>query len=552
MPEGESRLPRIALIGAGAAALAALALYLRTLHPGVGPSLDSMELQIAVLVDGVIHPPGSPQYLLLGKLAMAVFPGANRAYRLNLLSALAAGITIGFVFLLTYRLVSRPGKTWQSLAISGFAAMSLAIAPRLWYQASIAELYALNALYVASVSYFLLTWNQTKKGSAFWAAMALYALSFGNHTSMILLLPMVALAVVLTDPSVLFRPRTMIVVVLLVIASAAQYAIIPLRAGANAPFCNFCPSMAGLPSYLTGGGFKHAFFALPKREIVARLPESIGQANVQFMPWGYALGVIGLWELLRKNRQIAWVWIVGLAAEYVFVISYAIPDWHDFLTPCYVLFAPLIGYGVMRLLEAAFPPASQQPTWMRTTGSALTALAGAASVGITLLANLPVVDQSNLTQFGIESHALLEGASPGAWLIMPSPNSAAYYYSWAVRYTAFAEQIGEFSAIAPPELDPPPGPPPAYRSWASIAERLSTQGLVQEPKQVFLVDASDPRAADYALVPICVQGTDVIAGYEVVGVIDGNAIVPLVTSERWARIQNAAIRAGEAAHCPAN
>jgi hypothetical protein len=509
-----------------------------------------MELQIAVLVNGVIHPPGSPQYLLLGKLAMAVFPGPNRAYRLNLLSALSAAVTIGFVFLLTYRLVARPGKKWQPLVISSFAAMSLAIAPRLWYQASIAELYALNALYVATVSYFLLTWNQTRKSAAFWAGITLYALSFGNHTSMILLLPMVALAILLTDPSVLFRPRNVILVILLGIASAAQYAVIPLRAGANAPFCNFCPSLAGLPGYLTGGGFKHAFFALPKREILARLPESIGQANLQFMPWGYALGVIGLWELLRKNKRVAWLWIVGLVAEYVFVISYAIPDWHDFLTPCYVLFAPLIGYGSLRLLEAVFPPVTQQPMWMRQTGLALMTLAGVATVGITLLANLPVVDQSDLTQFDTESHALLEGASPGAWLIMPSPNSAAYYYSWAVRYTAFEEQIEEFSAIAPPELDPPPGPAPAYRSWATVADRLSVQGLTQEPRQVFLVDASDPRAAEYVLLPICVQGTDVIAGYEVVGVIDGEAGIPLVSSERWASIESLVNQAGEAAHCP--
>src|SRR5690606_39281180 len=74
-------IPHLVLVAAIAVALLALGFYLRTLHPGVGPSLDSMELQIAAKVGGVIHPPGSPPYLMPGKLVMHASLGSIAAYR---------------------------------------------------------------------------------------------------------------------------------------------------------------------------------------------------------------------------------------------------------------------------------------------------------------------------------------------------------------------------------------------------------------------------------------------------------------------------------------
>jgi len=182
-------------------------------------------------------------------------------------------------------------------------------------------------------------------------------------------------------------------------------------------------------------------------------------------------------------------------------------------------------------------------------GRAADAVAGLSQAAARFAEMHPIDPWASVTR-GYASLYVGDFGSALGHVIMPSPASAAYYYSWAVRYVAFEKRLPDFSAIAPPELDPPPGPTPAYRSWVSVADRLTTTGLTQEPRQLFLVDASDPRAADYVLLPICVQGTDVIAGYEVVGVVNGDTVVPLVSSERWANIQSSANRAGETAHCP--
>lgn len=561
MPEKEQvrerLVPPIILLAALAMALLALGVYLRTLHPGVGPSLDSLELQIAALVRGIIHPPGSPQYLMLGSLAMEVLPGPNAAYRLNLMSALFAAATVGVTFLLTFRLT-------QNLFVSSFAALGLGLGPRLWYQASIAELYAVNALYVVLVLYLLVAWHQSGRPAAYWAAVAVYALSFGNHTSMILLLPAFVYVVEITDRSMLLRPRNLAVTAAIVLAAAAQYAYIPIRAAASPPFCNYCPTPSGplvgylsgpLLDYLTGGPFKGQMFALPRRELLDRLPESVGLVARQFMPWGAALGVVGTWELFRRRAALAWALVLGLAAQYLFVISYAIPDWHDFLTPVYVCFAPLVGYGALRVWELLQPQAEALLIRGRTlAGNAYpVALVGllVLSLGINFTTYLPVVDQSGETAFEVNGRVLLARAEPGAWLVMPRPTSPAFYYSWAVRYLSLAGgQPSDLAAIAPPEVDPPPGPPPTYLRWEDVAGQLTPGALSGSGRQVLALDWADDRFDGWGLLPVCAPDGATIAGYEVVAVLDGGHPQPLVEAARWELVQDYVVFEGADFRCP--
>jgi hypothetical protein len=550
-------IPHIVLLAALAAALLALGIYLGTLHPGVGPSIDSIELHTAALVGGVIHPPGSPQYLMLGRLMMAILPGHSAAYRLNLFSALCAAAAVGVVYLLCYRLS-------HHFPASLFASLTLVIAPRFWYQANIAELYALNSLYVAAVGYLLLTWHQTRQPAAYWAATALYALSFGNHLSMILLLPMFLYAVAITDQTKLTRPVNLLITAGIVLLAAAQYLYIPLRAAANPPFCNYCPGplpnlldyvRGPLLDYLTGGPFKQAMFGLPRRAIMARLPESMGAWGRQFMPWGLILGVAGAWDLLQKDAEAAWLLLIGIGAEYAFVMGYDIPDWHDFLTPCYVLFAPLLGYGALRLWlllkrdSRRFTLKGQM--WADYAYPAALTAVGLALLVLSFFVNIPLVDQSEDTAYEVNGLALLAQVEPGAWLLMPHPDSAAFYYSWAVRYLALAARPPvELTVVTPEQVNPPPGPAPYYLAWADAAPQLEPDALLANGRQILLLDPGDERAAAWGLLPICTPDGESIAGYEVVAVREGGSIQPLMGASRWEAVRESVVFFGEAASCP--
>lgn len=550
-------IPHLVLVAAIAVALLALGFYLRTLHPGVGPSLDSMELQIAAKVGGVIHPPGSPQYLMLGKLVMDLPLDGSAAYRLNLMSALCAAAMVGVLFLLTYRLT-------QNIVASSYVALTTAFAPRVWYQASIAELYALNALYVALVLYLLLAWHQTQRRGFFWAAVIVYALSFGNHLSMILLLPAFLYVVEITDRSMLLRPRNLALVLLIVLASALQYLYIPIRVAANPPFCNYCPRVTGeggglaigpLLDYMTGGPFKDQMFSLPRREVLARLPEASGLFARQFLVWGMALGIVGGWELFRQRAEQAWMLVLALLPQLIFVMTYAIPDWHDFMTPTYVIFAPLVGYGALRLWEVFQPQAEALLVRGRTLAGnayplALNLLA-LLSVGVSLYAHYPLVDQSRQRDYEVNGRALLEQAQPGDWVLMPRPNSSQFYYSWAVRYLSLAdERLPYVTMVSTPEVDPPPGPSPAYLSWEEAEPQLTLDALPELEVRVFVLERADDRVAGWGLLPVCTPDRDTIAGYELVAVLNSDQPVPLVDAERWARIADAVVWDGMEARCP--
>lgn len=553
----EAPLPGIVIVAALALALLSLGIYLRTLHPGVGPSLDSMELQIAARVGGVIHPPGSPQYLVLGRLAMSVLPGPSAAYRLNLMSALFAAGAVGTLFLLAYRLT-------QNLVASSYAALTTALAPRIWYQASIAELYALNAFYVVLVLYLLLAWNQTRRRGYFWAAVVVYALSFGNHLSMVLLLPAFLYMVEITDRSVLLRPRNVALVGLIVVAAALQYLYVPLRAAASPPFCNYCPAPQGstleyvtgpLLDYLTGGPFKGQMFSLPRREVLARLPDAMGLFARQFLAWGLALGIVGAWELFQRRAEQAWMLVLALAAELIFVMTYDIPDWHDFLTPPYVIFAPLVAYGAWRLWEALRPQVEALLIQGRMlAGHAYTVVLvglAVASVGTSFYAHYPLVDQSADTAYAVNGRALLQRAAPGDWVLMPHPNSPAFYYSWAVRYLSLAEADLPFvSVVSAPEVDPPPGPPPAYLRWEEVAPQLQGAALRSFDRRLFVLDPSDDRAAEWGLLAVCTPDGDAIAGYEVVAVLQSDEFTPLVSDERWQPIRDYVAAGDGPFRCP--
>src|SRR6478672_11733583 len=76
--------------GAGALALGAGALYLRTLAPGLGGTVDSAEFQHAAAHLDIVHPTGYPFYLLLARLWISLVPFGEAAWRVNLLSAVLA------------------------------------------------------------------------------------------------------------------------------------------------------------------------------------------------------------------------------------------------------------------------------------------------------------------------------------------------------------------------------------------------------------------------------------------------------------------------------
>ena len=209
-------MPRIAdrYVGAAvglSASAGVLATYLLTLAPGVvwaGAGIDSGDLAAAVAVRGVPHPTGYPTLMLLG-LAVRAIPLGDLALRLNVLTALAAAGSLIPLGLLAARLRPSAGTAMPlPEAAAGAAVLILyGLAPLVWSNAIVTEVYALASLLLWSALYAAVrarAQQATSGGRTRWAAAAgvLLGLGVGAHLTVALGGP--ALAAILLG----HRPRS--------------------------------------------------------------------------------------------------------------------------------------------------------------------------------------------------------------------------------------------------------------------------------------------------------------------------------------------------------
>ena len=159
--------------------LAVFGFYLAGASPAIAPR-DAADMASAALTLGVAHPPGYPLYAALGRAWLTIFPMGNPAYRLAVLSALAAAGTVALLF----AAVRRRSGVWAGLT----AAAVLGFSAPLWKFALIQEKYSLHALF--SVGLFFL--SEGDKASV-WRRARLSGLIIGlglvNHQSLLLFLP---------------------------------------------------------------------------------------------------------------------------------------------------------------------------------------------------------------------------------------------------------------------------------------------------------------------------------------------------------------------------
>ena len=162
--------------------LLGLAAYVRTLAPDILYG-DSAEFQTLAYTLGVTHSTGYPTYLFLGRL-VGFLPISNPAWRISLLSAICAAITLAGVYLLArYFTKNRVGPALGALA--------LGISYTFWSQAIIAEVYTPGMAFTVIVMLLLMHWlAESKRGNlALFIAALTAGIGFGVHASVWLIAP---------------------------------------------------------------------------------------------------------------------------------------------------------------------------------------------------------------------------------------------------------------------------------------------------------------------------------------------------------------------------
>ena len=221
--EAERAAGRITWTVIGAIATSVLALIVYFVGMGeTTPFWDAGEFIATSWILGIPHPPGTPLYVLLGRVA-SLFPVGTVAERVNGLSAVAGALAVFFTVLATARLL-RPLRTEDPrgelfAALGGvIAGLFLAFSNTFWINAIEAEVYALSSLVMAAALWATLIWRDGAEagepagdGRSLLLVFYLLSLSIAIHLGTYLILPGLILLVALERRHTILTARDLIV-----------------------------------------------------------------------------------------------------------------------------------------------------------------------------------------------------------------------------------------------------------------------------------------------------------------------------------------------------
>lgn len=348
--------------------LCALAAYVRTLAPDVLYA-DSAEFQTLAYTLGDTHSTGYPTYLLLGRL-LGFLPIGNPAWRINLLSAISAAITVSGVYgLARYFTRDRVGPVLGSLA--------LAMSYTFWAQAVIAEVYTPGLAFIVIIMLLLYRWHlaPTQRNRSLLLAAGLAGVGMGVHASVWLIAPP-AVAFVLwtlwarraTGPEwrqsllaglvgavvgvVIFVTAFLLLDCINPPTSFVRVTLYPSRSLWNlqpgdlsSPFQRMWLTVTGLQwqNVMFPGG---RFSLLKEMGIYGdRL------ARVEFSPPMLLLAGIGLVVMLITRPTLGALMPLTVVCSLFFVLNYQPGDKYVFYLPTYIPIAVTLGVGTGFLLE---------------------------------------------------------------------------------------------------------------------------------------------------------------------------------------------------------
>lgn len=409
--QGEARAALDVLL-ALALGLGSLVLYLTTLAPSVLLA-DGGEFQFVPYILGIAHPSGYPLYLLLGWAWSHILPIGDVAYRMNLFSAFWAAWAVGLSYLVALRFIrlGASGVDPSAARLSALAAaMTFAVGQTFWSQAIIAEVYSLNAFFVALILWLLfwlgdcLTDEATRtytvpvhgpiSGLAFRGLVlaTVFGLSLTHHQTMVLLLPGLLVFLWLvqrplrlrqlsvhselltarvaapeTRPLGLFAPRSLLrragfalTLVIAVTLPLVLYLYLPLRAP-HTPYATIRLSDSqtltlyentwrGFVTHVTARVFS-ANLALPASGLERALMVwklLRGQVGLA----GIGLALVGLGRLISGRR---WALLalsgLGFGVGVAFNLVYFIGDVQVLFIPAYLFVSLWLGLGIASLAQ---------------------------------------------------------------------------------------------------------------------------------------------------------------------------------------------------------
>ncbi|MDP4219648.1 MAG: DUF2723 domain-containing protein [Bacteroidota bacterium] len=157
-------LKRTHYLFAGFAFLVAFFTYFSTMQPSI-PFWDCGEFAAAAWAMQIPHPPGSPLWTIVGRIAMMLPTMADPVARYNLFSVLASAATVVILYLTLVRIIKlwrgEPKSTADIFTHFGGAlvgALAYCFTDSFWFNALECEVYAFGTFFIALIPWLMFIW----------------------------------------------------------------------------------------------------------------------------------------------------------------------------------------------------------------------------------------------------------------------------------------------------------------------------------------------------------------------------------------------------------
>ena len=344
-----------------AVGVVSLALYLATVAPTLTwghkmTGVDGGELLAAADTFGVPHPPGYPTYTLLLKVFATVVPVGDFAFRGNILSAVLASVSVVLLYLVILRFVRslRPDSpTSISVTSAALGASVFAASPLFWSQATMTEVYTLNAAFagglalLASRMALRLPGEDSGQAPDTTVHMALFGLllglGLGNHLTLLAVaVPLLAWLQLTVGWKKLASPWAVGALIL----GLGIYIYLPIRAASNPPInWGDAGTPGGFAWMITGRAYQDYVFGVGVDSIPDKLLSWVELVFAQLNPLGIFLGLVGGAMIRVEASRFALMSGLSMVALSVYSITYNTVDSQVLTIPAFMVFTVWVGLG---------------------------------------------------------------------------------------------------------------------------------------------------------------------------------------------------------------
>lgn len=331
-------------------AILAFVVYAATHAPSLQYT-DNGELTAAAVTFGVAHPTGYPLFTILGHAWSMV--SADVSW-MNLLAGVWCAIAVGAAYALMLEVLSllRGGVAASHRFASAATALMLGFSGLVWSQATSLEVYSLHLCLLTLTLLCVLRSVQSNADVSRWSALAgmLYGLMLANHLSSAFLAP--GLLLLWLSASRKGQLRSWYLLVGPALLGVLLYAVLPLRSAQEPPI-NWGMVHRSLDAFLYHvKGTQFGVWLFSDKQVLkvnARIFQHVLSNAVLWV--GYGALVVGLWQMLRTHRRLAFGLLVLAAGNLGIALGYSIPDIDSYFLPSVLVALIFVGLGLVYLVE---------------------------------------------------------------------------------------------------------------------------------------------------------------------------------------------------------